>query len=230
VATRAVLVAAVHTLALPFVLSSRAMESFGLGGLRNDLERCLVAVDAAPELPYRFVATLIAAEDHRSSTHPGIDPISILRVVLLWLRTGKVQGASTIEQQLVRVVLGRYERTWRRKATEQMVAIALSRKRSKAKIASTYLSMAFYGSGKYGVVALTRACGPDLNAARQGSVSHMVARLKYPEPLYTSLEWRRKIFRRIQYIANRLPDSASPIGSTRDADGDLNPIAPTDGS
>jgi penicillin-binding protein 1A len=134
----------------------------------------------------------------------------MLRALLVWVRTGRIQGASTIEQQLVRVVLERYERTLRRKFREQLVAVALSFKRPKAQIAKAYLGHAFYGSGLYGLAALADICKPNLETTSQDSISHVVARLKYPEPLSPTSEWRQKIRIRVQYIANRLQRSANP--------------------
>lgn len=207
---QAILKVALYMLASPLILVSRVMIKFRLCGLNDDLQRCLATVDAAPSIPNRFVVTLVTAEDHRSSVHQGIDPISVLRVLLLWVRTGRVQGASTIEQQLVRVVLECYEKTLRRKLREQLVAIALSSKRSKAQIAKAYLGKAFYGSGRYGLSALTCACKPNLETTSQESISHMVARLKYPEPLSPTVKWQQRINSRVQYIAGRLKGSANP--------------------
>ena len=196
-------------LASPLIALFYAMTFLKLCGLSKDLQRCMEVVDAAPTLPDRFVSTLVAAEDHRSAIHPGIDPIAIFRVMLVWARTGAVQGASTIEQQLVRVVLGRYERTLRRKFWEQLLAIGLSSHRPKPRIAMAYLSIAFYGSGQYGLSALMRCCGSEVHAATQDSVLQMVARLKYPEPLSPPPEWRQTILRRVRYIARRLQGSAN---------------------
>lgn len=203
-------------LASPLVALYYAITFLKPCGFSRALQQCIEVVDAAPTLPDRFVTTLVAAEDHRSAIHPGVDPIAICRVILVWTKTGAVQGASTIEQQLVRVVLGRYEKTLRRKFWEQLLAIGLSSRRPKSRIAMAYLSIAFYGSGQYGLSALMRRCGSDLHAATQGSVSEMVARLKYPEPLIPPPEWRQTILRRVCYIAHRLQGSAnSRLQATR---------------
>lgn len=208
---QAILKVVLHILASPLILISRVMIRLNLSGLNDDLQRCLAAVDTAPSIPIRFVVTLVAAEDHRSLIHPGVDPIAVLRVLLLWVRTGQVQGASTIEQQLVRVVLECYEKTFRRKLREQLVAVALSSKRSKTQIAETYLSKAFYGSGQYGLFALTCACQPNLETTSQDSISYMMARLKYPEPFSQTIEWRQRVYSRVQYIAVRLKRLANPF-------------------
>jgi penicillin-binding protein 1A len=209
-ATQAVLRVTIYILALPLVVVSQLMIQLRLCGLHEDLKRCLTVVDSAPSLPSRFVVTLVAAEDHRNSIHPGVDPIAMFRAFMVWVRSGRAQGASTIEQQLVRVVLGCYERTLRRKLREQLVAIALSYKRSKPKIAEAYLSNAFYGSGFYGLAALTYVCKPNLETTSQDNISHMVARLKYPKPLSPTTGWHQKIKARVRYIAVRLQRPTNP--------------------
>ena len=204
-----ILKAVIHVLASPLLVVSHITVRLRIFGLDDDLKRCLAVVDASPSIPTRFVVTLVAAEDHRSSIHPGVDPIAMLRALLVLVRAGKIQGASTIEQQLVRVVLARYEKTIRRKLREQLVAVALSRKRSKVQIAKAYLGNAFYGSGLYGLSALTYACNPTLETTSQDSISHVIARLKYPEPLSPTIEWRQRVKNRVQYIAIRLKGSAN---------------------
>jgi len=193
-----------HLLSVPIVTASHVLVSRRCKDLNRDLQRCLEVVDAAPLLPHRFVATLIAAEDHRNPFHVGVDPIALLRVLFIWLRTGKVQGASTIEQQLVRVVTARYEKSLRRKVREQLLAVALCRSRPKARVAMAYLSIAFYGSGQKGLSALYSALGTNLDRAVQDDVVRMIARLKYPEPRVATTAWSRRIEHRARYIAKRL--------------------------
>lgn len=206
---QAILRSAMCLLALPLIVVSRVMVKLNLCRLNADLQRCLAVVDAAASVPSRFVVTLVAAEDHRSSIHPGVDPIAMLRVLLLRVRTGRAQGASTIEQQLVRVVLERYEKTLRRKLREQLLAIALSSNRSKVQIAMAYLGSAFYGSGRLGLSALTYACQPDLETTSQDRILLMIAKLKYPEPLSPTPEWHLRAKSRMEYIAVRLEKLAN---------------------
>lgn len=175
-----------------------------LCGLHEDLNICLIVVDSAPSIPSRFVLTLVAAEDHRNSLHPGVDPIAMFRALLVWVRDGRIQGASTIEQQLVRVALGCYEKTLGRKLREQLIAVALPCRRSKVQIANAYLSNAFYGSGLFGLAALTDVCKPNLEVTPQDNILIMIARLKYPRPLTPTTEWHQKVKARVQYIAIRL--------------------------
>ncbi len=197
-------------LSAPFVLVSWIAESCNVWGIRKDIKKCLEVVDSSGQkVPILFFASLVAAEDHRSTMHQGVDPIAMARAVYVRIRFGHVQGASTIEQQFVRVVTGRFDRTLGRKAREQMLAIAVSRQREKHQIASAYLSIAFYGSGCIGVRGLRSGCGFELSSAEQSDVMRMMARLKYPQPLQPSLELKRKLNRRIEYIRSREDRSAN---------------------
>lgn len=119
------------------------------------------------------------------------------------IRFGDVQGASTIEQQFVRVVSGRYEHTVSRKLYEQMLAVCVSNRRSKTQIANAYLSVAYYGTAMVGMTALRSKLGDRLFAPTPDRVREIVARLKYPEPLQPTAEWRRRVQARVAYIERR---------------------------
>ncbi len=164
----------------------------------------MVEVDSVKEsIPLPFLLSLIAAEDHRNLLHCGIDPIGILRAANVSLRQGRTQGASTIEQQFVRVVTGRYERTPQRKIREQILAIALSCRKGKLEIAAAYLSIAFYGSGCIGINGLQKHCGNNLTLTDKIEIRKMIARLKYPKPLRTTEKWEITLNNRVNYIERR---------------------------
>lgn len=146
------------------------------------------------------MTALVVAEDRRSEMHRGVDPIAMIRAFSVRIRIGRIQGASTIEQQFVRVISGRYERSITRKLREQALAIAVARRRTKDQIAAAYLSVAFYGSGRVGTAAMVNQCGAELDAASQRVVFGMIARLKYAEPLRATWQWHAKLLRRIEYI------------------------------
>ncbi len=174
---------------------------FNISEIQKDLKKCIDQVDSIKEIfPQPFLLSLIAAEDHRNFLHYGIDTIGILRAAYVSLRQGKTQGASTIEQQFVRVVTGRYERTPKRKIREQILAIALSRQKGKLEIASSYLSIAYYGSGCIGINALHRHCGNDLTLTDKTKIREIIARLKYPKPLHATEKWEKILNNRVMYI------------------------------
>lgn len=197
-------------LSLPFVAWSCLLELLNAWQLRSDIERCLAAIDSSTGLiPQSYVVALIAAEDHRNAYHPGVDPLAMFRALFVRCTQKRWQGASTIEQQFVRVVSGRYEPSLSRKVREQALAIAVARRRTKMSIAAAYLGLAFYGSGCVGLRGLKKRCGPDLAAADTHVVLKMIARLKYPEPLRPSRDWHVRIANRVQYITRRMNGSAN---------------------
>jgi monofunctional glycosyltransferase len=198
----------IEFLSLPFVCLSRIAEILDLWNLGIDIELCLKVIDSSTSIiPEKFVSALIAAEDRRNALHLGVDPIAILRALLVKVTRNQTQGASTIEQQFVRSASGRCERTFRRKLREQALALAVGRLRSKRQIACAYLSIAFYGSGCTGIEGLRKCCGHQLKLARSSSSIAMIAMLKYPQPLNPSPRWQHKIQNRIQYIEQRMPQA-----------------------
>lgn len=201
-AKRRVLKTAISSLSAPLVAMAKLSERLGILKV-DDLERCLKIVDNFGDcVPSVFLNALVVAEDHRNAFHPGIDPIGILRAIVVRFSTGEIQGASTIEQQFVRVVTCRYERSFSRKIREQMLAIALSRRRPKKAIASAYLSIAFYGSGLRGLDGLRQWFGDDLSSVGSEDALRFVSQLKYPRPPEPTSDWYIKIARRVGYLIN----------------------------
>lgn len=202
-------------LSAPLLAFSRVAEAVNLWNLRAEIEICLQAVDrnSLRPVPAEFIRVLAVAEDRRNALHPGVDPIGIFRAVLVRICRKEIQGASTIEQQFIRVVTGSYEMTIQRKIKEQALAIAVSRRRSKTQIASAYLFIAHYGSKLNGASRLSELCGMNLNECPAHTVYEAVARLKYPEPSHPSLAWRQKLVRRTRYIVRGMPEVANQSSS-----------------
>lgn len=147
------------------------------------------------------------AEDHRNELHFGVDPIAILRSVKVRLLQGERQGASTIEQQLVRTITGRYEKTPRRKIREQVLAVMLNSRFSKSDMAGCYLKVAYYGvslSGAKGVKSLRAKI-------HEHAEVHIVAHLKYPRTLNPEGAMARKHLARVKYIRMLLANNSSGL-------------------
>lgn len=103
--------------------------------------------------PYVTQATL-AAEDDQFYEHNGLDWQGILRGTVLKPLSGqRVQGGSTITQQLIKNSILTSERTLRRKAKEAVLALELEQRFSKDDILQMYLNTIPYGSRAYGVEA-----------------------------------------------------------------------------
>ena len=100
-------------------------------------------------LPAHVPNAFIAAEDVRFRSHPGLDPIGMGRAFFANIRAGGVaQGGSTIPQQVVKARFLSLERTWTRKITEILLAIALDWSLSKDEILSIYLNEIYLGHSR----------------------------------------------------------------------------------
>ncbi|MBD2021956.1 penicillin-binding protein 1A [Leptolyngbya sp. FACHB-36] len=104
------------------------------------------------KLPARVVKAFVAAEDRRFYQHNGVDYQSIVRALASNLvARDVVEGASTITQQLARVVYLNQERSMWRKLQEAFLAQKIERELSKPQILEKYLNLVYLGSGAYGV-------------------------------------------------------------------------------
>lgn len=197
-------------LASPLSIISLFLGRFGSASLHSDLKHCLeLAIRFGESVPDAFVDAVFLAEDHRNKFHPGVDVIAVSRAVWVRMSLGQVQGASTIEQQFVRVVTDRHERTIRRKIREQILALMLVQRTSKRHIASAYLAIAFYGSGSVGLDGLQHKFGRDLSKVPFDQALGFVAQLKYPRPIRPSKEWNAKLADRIEALRNLRNDKAN---------------------
>ncbi len=108
-------------------------------------------------IPRTMTAAMIAVEDRRFMSHPGVDPIGIARATVVnWRAGGNVQGASTITQQLARNIFLTSSKTFARKGREIILAMALERKFTKEALLELYLNRVYFGGGAYGIDAASR--------------------------------------------------------------------------
>jgi penicillin-binding protein 1A len=101
---------------------------------------------------------IVDTEDRRFYENNGIDYIGIVRALKSDVTTGGfTQGASTIEQQLVRNLYLTPQQTISRKLTEGCLAVQLDRSWSKDRILTTYLNDIYFGQEAYGIEAAAQA-------------------------------------------------------------------------
>lgn len=104
------------------------------------------------DIPNTLVEGFIASEDRRFYEHQGIDYKGIARAVYSNLRNRElVEGASTITQQVARIVFLDQDRSFQRKFREALLANNLEQKLGKEKILERYLNLVYLGAGAYGV-------------------------------------------------------------------------------
>jgi len=146
------------------------------------------------------MCALVVAEDRRFGRHPGIDWRGILRAIYMLMKKGKIEGASTIEQQLVRTIRGRYEFTIRRKLTEILLAMAVSWKYEKKLIAFSYLRLGYFGWRANGLIKVSERLGVDPQTLSRHEAAAIAAMLKLPMPRKPSGQYISRHMQRVDYI------------------------------
>lgn len=148
--------------------------------------RILVDFDRLPEHVWR---TVLAAEDHRFFEHSGLDAISIARALLANAMAGGVeQGGSTVTQQLVKLRDLSPRRTFGRKLSEAVRALALEAEYDKREILASYLDHVYYGHvgglSVYGLGTAARAFfGKPATALDLGEAAMLAAIIQGPNRL-----------------------------------------------
>jgi membrane peptidoglycan carboxypeptidase len=110
-----------------------------------------------PIVPARFATALIATEDHRFATEPGVDPLAIARVFLSGLTRSGDQGGATLYQQLAKLLYTPDRGGLVVEAEQVALAIKLKFSYSAPQILRMYAEVAYFGHGFYGLAAAS--CG-----------------------------------------------------------------------
>lgn len=105
------------------------------------------------EIPDNVVNATIAIEDKDFYKHPGFSITGIARAAYKNLFKQKLEGGSTLTQQLVKNAYLTPDRTWRRKAQELVLTLIVESRLSKDEILERYLNEIPYGSTAYGIEA-----------------------------------------------------------------------------
>ena len=109
------------------------------------------------QIPQIMKDAMVAVEDRRFYAHPGIDPLGLVRAVLVAFRDDdRVEATSTITQQLARNIFLNSNRSMDRKLREGVLAMALEWKFSKEQILELYLNKVYFGGGAYGIDSASR--------------------------------------------------------------------------
>ncbi|WP_040981937.1 transglycosylase domain-containing protein [Oceanobacillus jeddahense] len=107
---------------------------------------------SSDHIPDHVLQAFVAVEDRRFFEHQGIDLQSISRAVYRdILARSKVEGGSTITQQLSKNLFLSNDKSWTRKIKEMMASLYLERKLSKDEILELYVNQVYFGEGVYGV-------------------------------------------------------------------------------
>ncbi len=132
----------------------------------------------SPEL---FLA-VIAAEDQKYPYHFGFDIDSIQKAMLVWQKTGRLRGASTISQQVAKNLYLWNGRSFARKAIEAYFTMLLEIFLEKKRILEIYANIAEFGNGVYGAEsASTRYFGKPARRLDAVQASRLAAVLPNPK-------------------------------------------------
>lgn len=105
------------------------------------------------EIPSVMKNAILAVEDARFYDHIGIDPIRIVGATWKNLTSDKVEGGSTLTQQLAKNLFLTREQTLKRKMNEWVLALQIERYYTKNQIMELYANHIFLGANAYGVEA-----------------------------------------------------------------------------
>lgn len=104
-----------------------------------------------------FIDAVIATEDHRFWGHHGIDKLRTLKALWITLfEPGRIQGASTITQQLAKNLFFSFERSYLRKFRELLVAFQIESRFSKEDILEAYINQIAFGPQAHGIEQAAR--------------------------------------------------------------------------
>ena len=104
-----------------------------------------------------FIQAVVATEDHRFWEHHGVDKLRTAKALWITLfEPGRIQGASTISQQLAKNLFFSFERSYRRKFKELLAAFQIEDRYSKREILEAYLNQIPFGPGAYGIEQAAR--------------------------------------------------------------------------
>ena len=108
-------------------------------------------------IPSPVINSFLSAEDKNFFNHPGIDPKGIVRAVINNFKNiadnKRLEGASTITQQVAKNFLLTNEVSLKRKIKEAILAFRIEKAYTKEKILELYLNQIYLGEGTYGIAA-----------------------------------------------------------------------------
>src|SRR5262245_45481328 len=168
-------------------------EGLAFSTMVGDRDGKLLRPYTTPEGRWRLPATrenvdpllelLLAYEDKRFRTHPGVDPLALGRAFTQLIIHGRiVSGASTITMQLARLLEPRAERSLKAKLRQIVRAVEMERALSKDEILALYVSLAPYGGNLEGVRAASLAYfGKEPRRLTLGEAAMLVGLPQSPE-------------------------------------------------
>jgi membrane peptidoglycan carboxypeptidase len=158
-----------------------------------------------PPVPRYFAEALVATEDHRFYTDPGVDPFALVRVTASWVTGHTDGGGSTIDQQLAKNLYTSGHSSFPQIVEQVVLAVKLNRAYSRAEILRLYAEIAYYGHGYYGLQAAS--CGyfgrppAQLTVVQAAMLAGVVNAPTYDDPLAYPTQARARLVHVIDRMA-----------------------------
>ena len=171
------------------------------------------------DIPKTLTQAVVATEDVRFFEHPGLDYVGIMRAAWTNIRHGgrKVEGASTITQQLARSLFLSSERSYDRKIRELILAYKMEAVSSKEQILETYLNQIYFGQGSYGVASAAQSYfGKDVRNITLAESAFLAGLPKSPSRFspFTAYERAKK---RQEHVLSRMEEAGFITTAQREA-------------
>ncbi len=166
---------------------------------------------AYQDLPPILVNAVLAAEDRRFFSHNGVDPIRIIKALIVNAREGEtMQGGSTLTQQFVKNYFLTPERTWSRKLSDAYMSVLLERRLSKKQILELYCNEVYLGqAGSFSIMGVGEAANTFFDkSARDLTLeeSALIAGIITAPNRYTPLRYRERATARRDLVLDQMAE------------------------
>ena len=150
-----------------------------------------------PPVPPYFAQALVATEDHRFYSDPGVDPFALVRATFSWITGHTDGGGSTIDQQLAKNLYTSGHSSFVQIVEQVAMAVKLNGTYSRPEILRLYAEVAYYGHGYYGLAAAS--CGyfgrpaAELSLVQAAMLAGVVNDPTYDDPLAYPAQARARL-------------------------------------
>ncbi len=151
-----------------------------------------------------FLEAILATEDHRFWEHHGINKVRLFKALWSTLFSGRVQGASTITQQLAKNLFFSFEQTYLRKFRELLVALQIESQFSKREILEAYVNQIYFDARAQGVAAAARIFFAKTPGQLTLAEASLLAGLPKSPTRYNPLRYLERAKARQQVVLNRM--------------------------
>lgn len=152
-----------------------------------------------------FINAVTATEDHRFWNHHGVDKLRTAKALWITLfEPGRIQGASTITQQLAKNLFFSFQRSYIRKFRELLVSLQIEARFSKEEILEAYVNQIPFGSRAHGIEQAARTFFDKAAADLTLAESALLAGLPQSPTRYNPFRYLERAQRRQRVVLARM--------------------------